>query len=163
MIPSDAGLAAGERLTARAANLLLQSIEQVAALPHPVERAVAATRLMDAMKTVVDELKDVRRTAVKDAYEAGSSESGWYGYSALAQQLGISASRVRQILFDITTDSRGNPEVRDEDPLAIREVAAARRDAIRLLRRGRTSAEVAAETGLTQVEITRLAAELAAD
>ena len=162
MQPSEAGLAQGERITARAANLLLTSIEQLAALPHPIERAVGATRLLDALKTVIDELKDVRRQAVKDAYEAGSSESGWYGYTALAQQLGISPSRVRQILFDITTDSSGAPQVRDDDPVAIREVASARREAIRLLRRAQTPASVAQATGLTLAEVKRLASELSA-
>lgn len=162
MQPSDAGLAQGERITARAANVLLASIEQLATLPHPIERAVGATRLLDALKTVIDELKDVRRDAVKDAYEAGSSESGWYGYTALAQQLGISPSRVRQILFDITTDRTGAPQVRDEDPVAIRELASARREAIRLLRRGETPASVAKATGLSMAEVKRMAAELSA-
>lgn len=162
MQPSDAGLATGERITARAANLLLSSIDQLSELPHPIERAVGATRMLDALKSVIDELKDMRRDAVKDAYEAGSSESGWYGYSALAQQLGISPSRVRQILYDITTDSSGAPLVRDEDPVAIREVAGARREAIRLLRRAQTPAAVAQATGLSLAEVKRIAAELAA-
>lgn len=160
MVPSATGLAAAERTAARAANILLQAIEDIAALGHPIERAVGATKLLEAMKIVTDEVKEVRRLAVKDAYEAGSSESGWYGYSALASQLGISASRVRQILFDISLDRQGNPEIRDEEALEIRETAAARRDAVKQLKRGVSQKDVAAETGLALSEVRTLAREI---
>ncbi len=155
--PSAAGVAGAERVSARATNVLLAAIDQMSTLTHPIERAMGATRLLEALTAVIDEVKDVRRDAVKEAYAKGSALSGWYGYTALAHQLGISPSRVRQILYDITTDASGTPQVRDDEAATIRSKASARREALRLLQRGLPVAQVAGATGLSAAETKRLA------
>lgn len=159
MLPSEAGVQAVDLLIARMANALLQAVDEIDDMDHPIERAIGSTALLDTLTNVINEVKEVRRAAVKDAYEMGRSEpgGGWYGYSALGNQIGLSPSRVRQILYDISISPDGKPEIRDDEVESIREVANARRDAIRMIKAGAAQDDIVTKTGLTAAEIVRIA------
>lgn len=160
MLPSEDGLVAIDRMIARVANVMLETIAEIEDIDHPIERSISVTAFIEVMNEIAVRAKDVRRDAVKDAYEQGRSVSGWYGYAALGSQIGLSASRVRQILFDISTDKTGKQEIRDKELIDIRDVANARRAAIRMLRQGTDHHVIAKETGLPAADVHKIARAL---
>jgi hypothetical protein len=162
MLPGDECIVFIDTLNTRAANLLLQMVDEIDDLEHPIERALGSTRLIQTIMAAITEVKEVRRAAVKDAYEMGRSEpgGGWYGYSAIATQIGLSSSRVRQILLDLSVKTDGTLVIRDNEAEIIRELAGARRDAIRMLRAGKSEDQVTEETGISPLEVPAIATAL---
>lgn len=78
-----------EKTTNPALDTLIKGLREI---PDPLDQALAAGALMEAMKTAVTEIKDLRIEAVKSL-----SNVGW-GYQRIAEALGVSKPRVQQLL-----------------------------------------------------------------
>jgi DNA-directed RNA polymerase specialized sigma24 family protein len=81
-------------------------------VPDPQERYRRATEELERHQQVVERLSSVRATAAADAYESGET------VRALAERLGVSPSRVHQLIQDAKsrstkeTDRKGRPSGR---------------------------------------------------
>lgn len=127
----------------------------VARISHPVERAKAAMRVRQhtttEMATVTDELF---RDAVVEAYARGRAEHGWYGYGALAEELGLSRARVQQVV-----NGTWKGAAKDTGRVtALRESADRARQVKQYARAGRTAPEIARTLGMSPAEVRDLLA-----
>jgi hypothetical protein len=148
-------MARGSDITARVASAVLAEKDKVLALGHPIAEAYAITLMIESLTEIIADLKATRRDSLAQAYELGQSKSGWYGYGAIAEQIGLSTSRVRQILFDVNEG-----QARDDSATQLREHAVRCREAVKLLKKGVLPKEVARVTGLPVKEVKTLSAEL---
>jgi DNA-directed RNA polymerase specialized sigma24 family protein len=69
-------------------------------VPDPQERYRHATRELGRHQEVVERLSSVRASAAADAYESGKT------VRALAEQLGVSPSRVHQLISEAKSRSQ---------------------------------------------------------
>lgn len=67
-------------------------------IEHPVQRAKAVYAVRRLVGESAGSWDPILRDAVLEAYALGKSGSGWYGYGALAEDLGVSRARVQQIV-----------------------------------------------------------------
>lgn len=75
------------------------AVHALADIEHPVERARAAMLVRRATTgDLASFTDDVFESAVIEAYTTGKKSHGWYGYGALADQLGLSRARVQQVV-----------------------------------------------------------------
>lgn len=75
-----------------AERLLAQAVAQVTAIPDDLVRAQVATELQAAIADAAKTVRTIRRDAV-----AALNAAGW-GYSRIADELGVNKARVQQIL-----------------------------------------------------------------
>lgn len=73
---------------------------EVRSIADPVERVLAANRLIDELQSTVGELSEIRRDALRDLLAAGKSQK------AIADELGMSKSRISQLLSAGTRPER---------------------------------------------------------
>lgn len=143
----------GPEITARFKNAFSSVLASLDRLEHPVARAHAAGLLAEALSEALNDTKDVRRAAVVQAYEDGQQVSGWYGFGTLGEQLGISGSRVRQIVFDV---AKGEARDKTRDIDEQRRHASAVRSARKMLAKGTPAKVVAETTGLSLKDVEAL-------
>lgn len=108
--PAGPGAQVSDEDTAQAAAVLASvladlsaahaaAVQALTGITHPVERARAAMLVRRATTgSLALSTDDVFEAAVVEAYTRGKQSHGWYGYGALADQLGLSRARVQQVV-----------------------------------------------------------------
>lgn len=126
-----------------AANAVLLALGQIR---NPVERAKAVMEIRRYTTHDLAALTDgLFRDALIEAYTVGRAEHGWYGYGALAEELGLSRTRVQQVVNGTWKGGR-----KDNDLVAsLRAGAEQARTVRRLAAAGWTTEQIGAETGLS--------------
>jgi DNA-directed RNA polymerase specialized sigma24 family protein len=76
-------------------------LEWLDGVPDPQERYRRATAALEKHQRVVEQLSSVRATAASEAYESGET------VRALAEQLGVSPSRVHQLIQEAKARPQG--------------------------------------------------------
>lgn len=124
------------------------SAESVAALEDPVERAVAAHRAMSDLANLQRTLGKIRQAAVYEAVSATAQTTP----EGLADRLGTSASRVRQL----------NKAERDELGITLPNKSAEAQSTLtrefcehHYVELGKSLAQIAEETEFTEVTVSR--------
>lgn len=123
---------------------------------NPVERAKAALEVRRFSGAEVTGATDgLFRDAVIEAYTAGRAEHGWYGYGALAEELGLSRARVQQVVSG-TWKKADKPD--SARVASLRAAADQTRTVRRLAGAGHDPATIAQETGLSVEAVSDLLA-----
>jgi DNA-binding NarL/FixJ family response regulator len=114
---------------------------------NPVERAKAALEVRRFSAADLTSVSDgLFRDAVIEAYAAGRAEHGWYGYGALAEDLGLSRARVQQI---VTGTWKKDGEKESDRVAAIRQSADTSRAVRRMAAAGYSAEQIADDLKLS--------------
>ena len=92
-------------------NKVIQDVTSTfSGIGDPTTRAIAAGEMLDAVPRLQGSLREVRQAAVNELRDAGAS------YADVAKALGVSRTRVQQIVEGNSDNARKRRASRTEDP-----------------------------------------------